>query len=101
MANHVIDQDARYLVLGSVFSDKISRMPECKGYRDVDSSIGPDNHYNAMAADVTFLCVVIVHVSTSHKSREWFGNESVIKNYVPSIADASDKTGHACSHLCA
>jgi hypothetical protein len=101
MANHVIDQDARYLVLCSVPPDEISMMPECKGYRDVDGPICPDNNYNAMATDVTFLCVVIVHVGTSHKSREWLGNNSVIQDYVPNLVDASDERSRTCSHLCA
>jgi len=99
MANYVINQDARYLVLGSVFSDEIPMMPKCKSYRDVDNSICPDNHYNAMATDVTFLCVVIVYVGTSHKSREWLGNNSIIQDYVSSMVDASDKKECACSHL--
>ena len=99
MANHVIDQDARYLVLGSVSSDEISMMPECKGYRDVDGSICPDGNYHAMATDVTFVCVVIVHVCTSHKSREGLGNNSIIQNYVSSIVEASDKKERSCSHL--
>ena len=101
MANHVIDQDACYLVFSSVFSDEISMMPKCKSYRDVDSFICPDNNYNAMATDVTFLRVVIVHVCTSHKSREWLGNNCIIQDYVSSIVDASDKKECACSHLCA
>ena len=101
MANHVIDQDARYLVLGSVFSDEIPMMPECKSYRYVDGSIRPDNNYNAMAANMAFLCVVIVYVGASHKSREWLGNNSIIQDYVSSLVDASDKKDCACSHLCA
>jgi hypothetical protein len=48
MANHIVDQYARYLILGSVFSDEIPMMPECKSYRNVDDSICPDDNYNAM-----------------------------------------------------
>ncbi len=99
MANHVIDQDACYLVLSSVFSDEIPMMPKCKSYRDVDGSICPDDNYNAMATDVTFICVVIVHVCASHESRVWLGNNSIIQNYVSSIVEASDKKECACSHL--
>ena len=101
MTNYVVDQDARYLVLCSVSADEIPMMPERKGYRDVDGSIGPDNYYNAMATDMTFLCVVIVHVGASNQARERFGNHSIIQDYVSSLVDASDKSGHACSHLCA
>ena len=91
MANHVIDQDARYLVLGSVFSDEIPMMPECKSDRNVDNSVCPDNHHNAMATDVTFLCVVIVHICASHKSRERLGNNSIVQNYVSRVVDSSNK----------
>ncbi len=99
MANHVIDQDASYLILGSVFSDEIPMMPECKGYREVDGSICPDDNYNAMATDVTFICMVIVHVCTSHKSREWLGNNSIIQDYISSIVDAGDKRECDGSHV--
>ena len=53
MTNHIVDQDACYLVLCPIFPDEVSMMPECKSYRDVDEPICPDNHYNAMATDVT------------------------------------------------
>ena len=100
-SRYVVDQEARYLVLCSVSADEIPMMPERKGYRDVDGSIGPDNHYNAMATNMAFLCIVIVYVCASHKSREWLGNHSVIQDYVSSLVNASDKGCHACSHLCA
>ena len=99
MAGHVIDQDASYLVLGSVFSDEIPMMPECKSYGDVYGSICPDDNYNAMATDVTFICVVIVHICASHESREWLGNNCIIQDYVSSIVDASDKKERSGSHL--
>ena len=91
MTNYVINQDTCYLVLCSVSVNEISMMPERKGYRNVDGSIGPDNHYNTMATDVTLLCMVIVYVGTSHKSREWLGNHSIIQDYVSGLVDASDK----------
>jgi hypothetical protein len=99
MTNHIVDQDARYLVLGPVFSNEIPMMPECEGYRDVDGSICPDDNYNAMATDVTFICVVIVHVCASHESREWLGNNCIIQDYVSTIVDASDKKECAGSHV--
>ncbi len=99
MTNYIVDQDARYLVLCPVSSDEISMMPERKSYRNVDDSICPDNNHNAMTTDMTFLCVVIVHICASHEAGEWFGNHSIIQDYVSSVVNTSDKSDNAYSHM--
>ena len=74
-------------------------MPECKSHRDVDESIGPDDHYDTMASDVAFLCIVVVHICASHKSREWLGDNGIIQNYISRVVDASDEKDDVNGYL--
>ena len=74
-------------------------VPECKSHRDVYESIGPDDHYNSVATDMAFLCIVVVNICASHKSREWLGNDGIIKNYVTRTLDTSNEKNNVDGHL--